>query len=124
MSRLLFCLMLLSAAAFSFAAELPRVLFFANPMSSDNDVVRRTSAHVLSVAETNFAQLSKGIFKVIITQNGAEITAEKLRRYDVVVFFTAINPPDADIDALVQWVNEGGAFVGIHSTANTYQNHP
>lgn len=123
MSRLLFCLLLFASACLSSATGLPRVLFFANPMSSDNDVVRRTNANVLSVAETNFAQLSKGIFDVTITQDGAEISAEKLRRYDAVVFFTAIHPPDADIDALMQWVKNGGAFVGIHSTANSYQNH-
>jgi uncharacterized protein len=29
-----------------------------------------------------------------------------------------------DKDALIEWVRNGGAFVGIHSTANTYQNHP
>ena len=38
------------------------------------------------------------------------------------VFFTAINPP-ADKEALVEWVREGGAFTGIHSTANTFQSY-
>src|SRR5262249_1011952 len=49
---------------------------------------------------------------------------EKLARYRAVVFFTAINPPGVDKDGLVAWVRDGGAFVGIHSTANTYQDHP
>src|SRR5919107_644334 len=47
-----------------------------------------------------------------------------LARYQAVVFFTAINPPGVDVDGLVAWVRDGGAFVGIHSTANTYQGHP
>lgn len=105
------------------AGDLPRVLFFSNPMSSDNDVIRRTDPNILSVAETNFARISKGVFEVTLTQRGADVTAENLKSFDAVVFFAAINPPDVDVDALVAWVKAGGAFVGIHSTANTYQGH-
>jgi type 1 glutamine amidotransferase len=104
--------------------ELPKVLFFANPMQSDNDVIRRPRSEVLSVAERHFAGLSEGVFDVTITQDGAEVTRAKLARYRAVVFFTAINPPGVDVDGLVEWVRDGGAFVGIHSTANTYQGHP
>lgn len=104
--------------------ELPKVLFFANPMSSDNDVVRRPAPETLSVAERHFAELSKGVFDVTLTQDGSEVVPEKLARYRAVVFFTAINPPGVDKDGLIRWVQNGGAFVGIHSTANTYQDHP
>src|SRR5262245_24787166 len=38
----------------------PKVLLFANPMGSDNDVIRRTRPEVLSVAERYFSELSKG----------------------------------------------------------------
>jgi uncharacterized protein len=107
----------------SAAAPLPKVLFFANPMTSDNDVIRRPRPDELSVAEHHFRALSEGIFDVTITQDGAEVGKEKLARYDAIVFFTAINPPGVDVDALTAWVREGGAFIGIHSTANTYQNH-
>ena len=104
--------------------EPPQVLFFANPMQSDNDVIRRPRPEVLSVAERHFAELSKGVFAVTITRDGSEVTRERLARYKAVVFFTAGNPPGVDKDGLIAWVRGGGAFVGIHSTANTYQNHP
>jgi len=103
-------------------SQLPKVLFFANPMTSDNDVIRRPTPDVLSVAERYFSEISKGIFDVTITQDGSEITREKLTRYKAVVFFTAINPPGVDKEGLIEWVNNGGAFIGIHSTANTFQN--
>jgi uncharacterized protein len=107
------------------APALPKLLFFANPMTSDNDVARRTGPEELSVAERNFAELSRGVFDVTITQDGTEVTAAKLRRYQAVVFFTAGNPPGVDKEGLIAWVKNGGAFIGIHSTANTYQNfHP
>src|SRR5262249_27678125 len=78
----------------------------------------------LSIAERQFADLSRGIFDATITQDGAAVTRETLARYRAVVFFTAINPPGVDVDGLVDWVGRGGAFVGIHSTANTYQGRP
>ena len=53
---------------------LPKVLFFANPMTSDNDVIRRPRPETLSVAERHFVELSKGVFEVTITQDGAEVT--------------------------------------------------
>lgn len=124
MQRLFVTVFLIATQGMLLAADLPRVLFFANPMQSDNDVVRRSKPAELSIAERYFADLSKGLFDVTITQDGAEVTKEKLANYNVIIFFTAINPPGVDVDALVDWVAKGGAFVGIHSTANTYQGHP
>jgi type 1 glutamine amidotransferase len=129
MNTILRCLALSIAAVLALgpaareAEELPRVLFFSNPMSSDNDVIRRPAPDVLSIAERHFADIAKGRFEVTITQDGAEVRREKLARYQAVVFFTAINPPGVDKDGLIEWVKEGGAFIGIHSTANTYQGH-
>ena len=115
-----FGLLAFGAAA---ATPLPKVLFFANPMRSDNHVVRRSHPDELSVAERHFQAMSHGVFEVTLTQEGSEVTGDKLERYQAVVFFTAINPPGVDIDALIAWVRDGGAFIGIHSTANTFQKH-
>jgi hypothetical protein len=120
---LLFCLwqiLLLPAIA----QNEVRVLFFSNPMSSDNEVIRRTNSTSLSMAERHFLEASKGIFQVTFTQDGKEVTAAKLRDFKMVVFFTAINPPGVDKEGLLEWIKNGGAFVGIHSTANTYQDYP
>ena len=103
---------------------LPRVLFFANPMTSDNDVVRRKHPDELSIAEKHFAELSQDLFDTTITQDGSQVTPENLAKYEAVVFFTAISPPGVDKQGLIDWVSAGGAFVGIHSTANTYQEFP
>ncbi len=111
--------------AASGAAPLPKVLLFANPMKSDNDVIRRTDPKQLSVAERHFRALSEGVFEVTITQDGGELGSRaQIERYQVLVFFTAGNPSGVDVDAVVGWVRAGGAFVGIHSSANTYQRHP
>jgi uncharacterized protein len=122
--RKLICLLFGFSVAVQAAAPLPKLLFFANPMSSDNHVVRRSEPEELSVAERHFRELSEGLFDVTITQDGTQLTRDAFPRYQAIVFFTAINPPGVDVDALVEWVRGGGAFVGIHSTANTYQKHP
>jgi len=106
------------------AGELPKVLFFSHPMSSDNDVIRRSKSGELSTAERHFAELSRGRFDVTFTQSGTDVDAARLERFQAVVFFTALNPPGVDIDSLIAWVRGGGAFVGIHSTANSFLNTP
>jgi hypothetical protein len=103
--------------------RLPKVLFYADPQKSDNHIVRRTQPDVPSPAEHHFVEMTRGIFDVTATQDPAAVTRDKLKGYHAVVFFTAGNPP-ADREALVEWVKAGGAFVGIHSTANTFQNYP
>lgn len=104
------------------AQSLPKVLFYADPMRSDNHIVRRTNPAEPSPAERHFVAITKGIFNVHATQDAVEVSRERLKNYDAVVFFTAGNPP-ADREALVEWVRAGGAFTGIHSTANTYQGY-
>jgi type 1 glutamine amidotransferase len=117
---------LLATAAVAWAGEapkLPRALFFSDPQSSDNHIVRRRDPAVPSTAERYFADYARGTFDATITQDPREVTREKLAGYRAVVFFTAINPP-VDRAALVEWVRNGGAFTGIHSTANTFQGYP
>jgi type 1 glutamine amidotransferase len=106
------------------AADLPKVLFFSNPMNSDNDVIRRAKPDEPSVAERRFAELSRGTFDVTFTQTGANVNAARLADYQAVVFFTALNPPGVDVDGLIAWVKNGGALVAIHSTANSFLQQP
>lgn len=102
--------------------KLPKVLFYSDPQRSDNDIVRRVQPDAPSPAEKHFVEITKGIFAATATQDPSEVSREKLKQYRAVVFFTAINSP-ADKEALVDWVRDGGAFTGIHSTANTFQSY-
>lgn len=50
--------------------------------------------------------------------------AAALKRYDAVVFAnTTGDLPLPDKEALVQWVKDGGAFIGIHSASDTLHGH-
>lgn len=47
-----------------------------------------------------------------------------LKRYDAVVFANTTGElPLPDKDAFIQWVRDGGAFVGIHSASDTLHGH-
>jgi type 1 glutamine amidotransferase len=92
-------------------------------MQSDNEIARRTKPDEPSAAERYFVEITRGVFDVTATQDAAEVTRDRLKSYQAVVFFTAGNPP-ADKEALVEWIQQGGAFTGIHSTANTFQRYP
>jgi type 1 glutamine amidotransferase len=119
----LLAIVVLASVGVQNGTTLPKVLFYSNPTTSDNDVIRRSRPDTFSIAERHFAELSDGLFDVTITQDGAEVNPKGLTQYRAVVFFTAINPPGVDKDGLIAWIKNGGAFVAIHSTANTYQDH-
>jgi type 1 glutamine amidotransferase len=126
MNRLAWLLALLLASGVLTSAaqdqKLPRILFFADPQNSDNQIVRRRNSDRLSTAERYFSEFASGVFEATITQDPAQVSRDKLAHYQAVVFFTAINPP-IDREGLVEWVKNGGAFTGIHSTANTFQDY-
>lgn len=47
-----------------------------------------------------------------------------LKRYDAIVFASTTGDlPLPDRDAFVQWVKDGGAFIGIHSASDTLHGH-
>ena len=126
MNRLAGLLVLLLASGVLASAapdqKLPRVLFYNDPRESDNHIVRRRTPDQLSTAERYFSEYARGRFDATITQDPTQVSREKLSQYQAVVFFTAINPP-IDREGLVEWVKNGGAFTGIHSTANTFQDY-
>src|SRR5687767_4128699 len=102
MNRLAGLLVLLLASGVLAAAapdqKLPRVLFYTDPRESDNQIIRRRAPDQLSTAERYFSEYASGVFDA------------------------TINPP-IDREGLVEWVKNGGAFTGIHSTANTFQDY-
>jgi type 1 glutamine amidotransferase len=65
-------------------------------------------------------------FEVTATEDVAAFTAENLRRYDAVMFFTTGELPmsGAQKQALVDFVRAGGGFVGVHSATDTFYQWP
>lgn len=60
--------------------------------------------------------------KLILTE---KMSAEALQNYDLVIFAnTTGNLPLPEPQALLDWIKEGHAFVGIHSATDTFANFP
>ena len=65
-------------------------------------------------------------FEVAATEDVGVFTAQNLRRYGAVMFFTAGELPMNDIQrqALIDFVREGGGFLGVHSATDTFYRWP
>ncbi|MBK7645561.1 MAG: ThuA domain-containing protein [Planctomycetes bacterium] len=109
------------------AAKLPRVLFLTHSAGFVHDVVKRPDPFVLSLAEEKFTEMSKGVFEVECTQDCSAINAANLARFDAVMFYTTgeLPIPDAQRAELMDWIEKGHAFVGVHCATDTlYQYAP
>lgn len=81
---------------------------------------------VLPVAAQIVKQLGQesGKFDVTVTEDSANaVTAENLKRYDAVFFFTTGDLPIADRAGFLNWVSKGHGFIGVHSATDTYHGY-
>src|SRR6202048_2818416 len=65
-------------------------------------------------------------FEVTATEDVAVFTAQNLRRYGAVMFFTTGELPmnDTQKQVLVDFVHNGGGFLGVHSATDTFYQWP
>jgi uncharacterized protein len=65
-------------------------------------------------------------FEVTATEDVSVFSAENLRRFGAVMFFTTGELPlnDAQKQALVDFVRGGGGFLGVHSATDTFYQWP
>ncbi len=63
-----------------------------------------------------------GAFETVVTQDCAMISAENLKPFDAVVFYTTGELPitDEGKTALLNFIKSGKGFVGIHSATDTF----
>ena len=63
-----------------------------------------------------------GLFDTTVTQDVGAFTAENLKKYDVVMFYTTGELPmtQAEKDAFIHFIKSGHGFVGVHSSTDTF----
>lgn len=83
---------------------------------------------VLPHSEAVFERIAResGRLDLTVSRDASALTAATLADYDAVVFFTTGELPmdDAQKAALLAWVRDGGAFVGVHSATDTFYEWP
>lgn len=83
---------------------------------------------VLALSRTILQQIgtTSGLFTTTLTDDVSLIDANFLEDFDAVVFFTSGELPmnDGQKQALLQYVEHGGGFVGVHSATDTFYTWP
>jgi len=109
-----------------------KVLFLTKSSGFQHDVVKRTGDQ-LSFAEKAMVEMGKkNGLEVECTKDGGAISAENLKKFDVVQFYTTgdlTQPGKEDKSApmapegkqaLIDWVKNGGGFAGMHTASDTF----
>jgi len=65
-------------------------------------------------------------FEVVATEDAEVFTAENLRRFGAIMFFTTGELPmnEAQKQAFINFVRDGGGFLGVHSATDTFYQWP
>ncbi|MER5915076.1 ThuA domain-containing protein [Streptomyces sp. NPDC001982] len=122
-----------TAPAVSDSADAERVLVFSKTAGFRHDSIPEGIATVKQLGESNG-------FTVDATEDAGAFTGKNLRRYDAVVFMSTTGDvlDDTQQEAFEGYIRHGGAYVGVHSAADTeydwafygglagayFQNHP
>jgi type 1 glutamine amidotransferase len=98
--------------------RLPRVLYLTQSAGFKHDVLPLSEEILPRIGTQAHA------FATTVVHDSSAITAETLRNYDAVVFYTTGELPlsGAQKTALLAFVRNGKGFVGIHSATDTLYN--
>jgi type 1 glutamine amidotransferase len=125
--------MQLVALVATFAASLPlayrtaraedrpaRILYFTHAAGYRHEVIPISREILKQIGEMSPR------FEVAATEDVSAFTAEKLRGFGAVMFFTTGELPmsDSQKQALVDFVRNGGGFLGVHSATDTFYRWP
>lgn len=131
MNRFILLVALVTVLACSAAQAAPkiRVLYLDQSVGWRHaPVTRPKNSNGPTLSEIALAEIGarSGAFTVVSTQDAREITPEKLKAIDVLVFYTTGELPISPEawQAIQQWVSAGkGGFVGLHSATDTHWNY-
>ena len=98
-----------------------RLLFLTHSAGFEHGVVKRRPNGRLSIAEERLIEAAGDDYEITATQDCSVITPENLAKYDALLFYTTGELPlsEANLEGLIDWVAQGGAFVGIHCATDT-----
>ncbi len=131
--KTLLMIMMISAVLFSTSlyAESLKILYLTKSSGFEHSVVKRENGQ-LSYSEKILVELgSNNGWQVECTKDASKINAENLKNYDVVIFYTSGDLRQTGTDGqapmkpegeqeLLQWIKNGGGFVGIHPANDSF----
>ena len=109
-----------ASLGWSYAARadraLPGVLYFTHSAGYRHEVLPLSGSVLHDLGERS------GSFTVTATDDVSALTAENLRRFAAILFYTTGELPMSDVQktALLDFVRSGGGFLGVHSATDTF----
>ena len=97
-----------------------RILYFTHSAGYRHEVIPASREILKRIGEMPTR------FEVAATEDVSVFSAENLRRFGAVMFFTTGELPmnDAQKQALLDFVRGGGGFLGVHSATDTFYQWP
>jgi uncharacterized protein len=97
-----------------------RILYFTHSAGYRHEVIPTSQEILKQIGEM------PPRFEVTATEDVAAFTAENLRQYGAVMFFTTGELPmdNAQQRAFIDFVRNGGGFLGVHSATDTFYRWP
>ncbi|HOB74652.1 MAG TPA: ThuA domain-containing protein [Phycisphaerae bacterium] len=98
-----------------------RILFYSQSCGFRHSVVVRPVTGELAYAEKMLKEIAgQAGYEVDVTQDFHDLKSDNVyKKYDAVVFYTTGNPP-INRNALMKFIRDGGAFIGIHTATDTF----
>ncbi|MGL4462691.1 MAG: ThuA domain-containing protein [Planctomycetia bacterium] len=108
------------------AADAKKILVYTKSSGFQHSGVARGKDGELGLSEKILAEIGKkNGYAVDVTKDGAKITAENLKQYAAVVFYTQGDLTNAGVDmqppmrkedrpAILEYIKNGGGFLGTH----------
>jgi acetyl esterase/lipase/type 1 glutamine amidotransferase len=101
----------------------PRVLVLTHSAGFVHEVVRRPSPEKLSLVEEQIREALKGQCRLVLSQDPRDVTAQNLKGFQAVVFYTSGDLP-IEKEALLEYVRGGGGFACVHNGMATLMKYP
>jgi uncharacterized protein len=97
-----------------------RILYFTHSAGYRHDVIAVSREILKQIGQT------APPFDVAASEDVSVFTAENLRGFGAVMFFTSGDPPMSNLQkqALIDFVRGGGGFLGVHSATDTFYRWP
>lgn len=121
--------MLLAASAA--VAQDARILFLSKSAGFEHSVIKQENGQPSLVDRVLTELAAKNGAEITCTKDASLITAENLKNYDVVIFYTSGYLTETGTDGhpamteqgltdLLEWIKAGGGFVGFHAASDTF----
>lgn len=98
-----------------------KILFFSPSYGFRHSVVTRPTTGELSHAEKVLKEMAgKAGYELHVSQDFNDLSNDnQYKQYDAIIFYTTGTPP-INRKALMKYIREGGALVGIHTATDTF----